>query len=152
VPDRGFELAFELEVQRQPAEVFTFLTSPEGLRAVDPALVDYGPPGPIRAGGSGWFRHRRGGMTANTTWRVTAFEPPSRLEVAISGMGYGMTESADLELIATGTRARFVDHVWPTSLVGRLLVALSGGIMRRDLRARADRLKAVLEGATEGQP
>ena len=135
-----------------PGEVFAFLTSAEGLRAVDPALVDYGPPGPLTAGGKGWFRHRRAGMTANTTWRITSFEPPARLEVAIAGMGYAMTESAALEPTESGTRVRFVDRVWPTTLPGRLLVALSGGIMRRDLRARADRLKAILDGAPEGQP
>lgn len=151
MPDGGFELAFELEVARQPAEVFDFLTSPEGLRAVDPALVDYGPPGPLGDGATGWFRHRRGGMTARTTFRVTAFEPPNRLEVAISGMGYAMTESAALEPAAAGTRARFVDRVWPTSLPGRILVGLSGGIMRRDLQARAYRLKAALEGSPEAR-
>lgn len=145
MPDRGFELAFELDITRPPAQVFAFLTSAEGLRAVDPALIDYGPLGPIAAGGAGWFKHRRGGMTARTTWAVTAFEEARRLEVAISGMGYAMTESAALEATATGTRARFVDRVWPTSLPGRLLVALSGGIMRRDLRARSARLKALLE-------
>jgi polyketide cyclase/dehydrase/lipid transport protein len=145
VPHGGFELDLDLEVGRAPGDVFAFLTSAEGLRAVDPALVDYGPPGPLTAGGAGWFRHRRGGMTANTTWRVTAFEAPTRLEVAISGMGYAMTESAELEATPMGTRARFVDRVWPTSLPGRLLVALSGGIMRRDLRARSERLKTILE-------
>lgn len=146
MPDRGFAITFELDVARPPGDVFAFLTSAEGLRAVDPALVDYGPPGPITAGGEGWFKHRRFGMTANTTWRVTAFEPPTRLEVAIYGMGYGMTESAEMETTAAGTRARFVDRVWPTTLPGRLMVALSGGIMRRDLRARAARLKVILEG------
>lgn len=145
MPDRGFELTFELEVARPPLEVFASLISPEGMRAVDPNLVDYGPSGPITAGGSGWFKHRRGPMTAKTTFRVTAFEAPTRLEVAISGMGYAMTESADLVATASGTRARFVDRVWPTSLAGRILVALSGGIMRRDLQARAGRLKALLE-------
>jgi hypothetical protein len=145
VPDGGFELDFDLEVGRAPGDVFAFLTSAEGLRAVDPALVAFGPPGPLAAGGEGWFRHRRGGMTANTTWRVTAFDAPTRLEVAISGMGYAMTESAELEATTLGTRARFVDRVWPTSLPGRLLVALSGGIMRRDLRARSERLKSILE-------
>ena len=151
MPDSGFELVFELEVARSPTDVFAFLTSADGLRAVDPALVDYGPPGPLRAGRTGWFKHRRFGMPARTTWRVTTFEQPTRLEVAISGMGYAMTESAALEATPTGTRARFVDRVWPTTLPGRLLVALSGGIMRRDLRSRADRLKAVLEGSAEGR-
>jgi hypothetical protein len=85
-------------------------------------------------------------LTARTTFRVTRFEAPTGLEVAISGMGYAMTEAAELDATPTGTRARFVDRVWPTTLPGRLLVALSGGIMRRDLRARAARLKALLEG------
>jgi hypothetical protein len=150
VPDGGFELSFELEIARGPGAVFAFLTSPEGLRAVDPALVDYGPPGPITAGGKGWFKHRRGGMTAKTTWEVTEFEVATRLEVAISGMGYAMTESAALEATPTGTRARFVDRVWPTSLPGRILVALSGGIMRRDLRDRSARLKVLLEAGDSG--
>lgn len=83
-------------------------------------------------------------MTIRTTYRVTDFRSPTRLEVAISGMGYAMTEAAELEAIPTGTRARFVDRVWPTTLPGRLLVALSGGIVRLDLRARAGRLAAAL--------
>lgn len=151
MPDGGFELDHHIDVARQPEDVFAFLTEEAGIRAVDPALVDYGPPGPLRAGATGWFRHRRGGMTARTTFRVTEFEPPNRLEVAISGMGYAMTESAALETTEAGTRARFVDRVWPTNLPGRLLVALSGGIMRRDLRARADRLKAALERSPEAR-
>lgn len=145
MPDGGFELTFELDVARPPGDVFAMLIDPNHFRAIDPAMLEFGPPGPLSSGSEGWFKHRRGGMTARTTYRVTAFDAPSRLEVAISGMGYAMTESAELEAIRTGTRARFVDRVWPTTLPGRLLVALSGGIMRRDLRARAARLKALLE-------
>jgi len=145
VPDTGFELAFDLDVGRPPEDVFALLIDQNHFRLVDPAMIDHGPPGPLTAGSEGWFRHRRGGMTAKTTFRVTDFDSPRRLEVAISGMGYAMTETAELKAIPTGTRARFVDRVWPTTLPGRLLVALSGGIMRRDLRARAGRLKALLE-------
>jgi hypothetical protein len=144
-PVRGFELTYELDLARQPADVFALLADTGSFRAVDPALIDFGPPGALAAGAEGWFKHRRGGMTARTTFRVTEFDAPRRFEVAISGMGYSMTEAAELEAVATGTHARFVDRVWPTSLPGRLLVALSGGIMRRDLRARAARLKALLE-------
>lgn len=145
MPDRGFELSYELDLGRPPADVFALLADGESFRAVDPALVDYGPPGSLHAGSTGWFKHRRGGMTARTTFRVSEFDAPARLEVAITGMGYQMTESATLEATPSGTRARFVDRVWPTTLPGRLLVALSGGIMRRDLRARSARLKALLE-------
>jgi hypothetical protein len=146
MPDHGFELTFELDVARPPEDVFALLIDPDHFRDVDPALIDHGPSGPLVAGSEGWFKHRRFGMTARTTYRVTAFDAPDRLEVAISGMGYAMTEAAHLQPIPTGTRARFVDRVWPTTLPGRLLVALSGGIMRRDLHDRAARLKALLEG------
>jgi hypothetical protein len=112
---------------------------------VDQALVDYGPVGQLTPGLSGWFKHRRFGMTARTTWTVTDLEAPTRLVVEIRGMGYGMTESAQLSAAPGGTQVTFVDRVWPTSLPGRLLVALSGGIMRRDLAKRAGLLKAALE-------
>ena len=59
-------------------------------------------------------------------------------------MGYEMDETADVRPDGDGTRVTFVERVWPTSLPGRLLVALSGGIMRRDLEARAARMKALL--------
>ena len=94
---------------------------------------------------TGRFLHRRIGLPARSTWHVTELDAPRRLRVEIRGMGYGMTEEADLEATPSGTRVRFVDRVWPTSLAGRVMVALSGGIMRRDLRERAARLKAVLD-------
>ena len=140
MPDGGFSLSTELDVARSPEDVFDFLADIDSFRVVDPALVDVAPGGRLAEGLSGTFTHRRGGMTARTTWRVTEFAPPTVLEVAIRGAGYEMTERAELEGVGTGTRATFVDRVWPTSLAGRVLVALSGGIMRRDLRARAGRL------------
>jgi hypothetical protein len=114
------------------------------LGVVDHALVSVEPMTPMALGSAGRMIHRRGGMTARTTWTVTAFDAPRALTVAINGPGYAMTESATLEATPTGTRIRFVDRVWPTSLPGRVLVALSGGIMRRDLEARSDRFTAAL--------
>lgn len=148
MPEGGFELSTELDIPREPAEVFGFLIDTESFRLVDPALVAYGPVGPLRPGRSGWFKHRRGGMTARSTWTVTDFDAPTRLVVEIQGTGYGMTEAARLEAAPGGTHVTFIDRVWPTSLAGRLLVALSGGIMRRDLAKRAGLLKVALEGWT----
>lgn len=145
----GFELEFESDIARPPGDVFTLIADPASFKRVDPAMIDFGPPGPLAVGGTGWFKHRRGGMTARTTFTVTELDPPRRLVVEIAGVGYGMTEAAILEATPGGTHARFIDRVWPTSLPGRLLVALSSGIMRRDLRARADRLKAILEAPGE---
>jgi hypothetical protein len=145
VTARGFEIETILEVGRPPGEVFDFLSDTASFKAVDPALVEFEPEGRMAIGMTGRFLHRRSGLPARSTWSVVELQPPRRLVVEIAGMGYGMTEAADLEETDTGTRARFIDRVWPTNLPGRLMVALSGGIMRRDLRARADRLKAILE-------
>jgi len=146
--EKGLELSTELEVARAPDYVFAFLTDIDSFRALDPTLIECQPTGRLTEGLTGTFAHRRGGMTARTTWRVTESQPPVLVEVAIRGAGYEITERATLEPMATGTRATFVVRVWPTSFPGRILVGLSGGIMRRDLRARAGRLKAILEGAT----
>jgi DNA-binding transcriptional regulator LsrR (DeoR family) len=84
-------------------------------------------------------------VTARSTWEVTELERPSRIRVAVRGMGYEMDEIATLSATGGGTLATFVDAVRPTSLAGRFMVALSGGIMRRDLDQRARLLKAALE-------
>jgi carbon monoxide dehydrogenase subunit G len=144
-PRGGFRIESAFQIDRSPAEVFAFLADTANFRVVDPALVDYSPTGQLRAGLQGTMAHRRGWLVARTRWTVTEHDAPRSLVVEIRGSGYGMTETATLEPTEGGTRATFVERVWPTSLAGRLLVALSGGIMRRDLRARAERLKAVLE-------
>ena len=138
------EIRNELHVGRSPADVFRFLADTDTFSLVDPALLSYTPSGVLSLGLTGTFTHRRGGMTARTTWRVDELEAPTRLRVTIRGLGYEMDETADLEADGEGTHVTFVDRVWPTSLPGRLMVALSGGIMRRDLEARAARMKALL--------
>ena len=144
-PRGGFRIESTFRFDRSPAEVFAILADPANLRVVDPALVDFSPSGQLSAGLQGTMAHRRGPMIARTSWTVTEHDAPRSLVVEIQGSGYGMTEAAILEPSDGGTRATFVDRVWPTSLAGRLMVALSGGIMRRDLRARAERLRTALE-------
>lgn len=146
-PRGAFSVEQVLGIGRAPAEVFAYLTDTSSFPAVDRALIDYQPRGVLSDGLAGTFTHRRSGMTAHTTWRVESLEPPSRLRVSIQGMGYGMESSVELAEDGDGTLARFVDTVWPTTLPGRILVALSGSLMRRDLRARAARLKAILEAS-----
>lgn len=144
-PRGGFRIESAFQIDRSPAEVFAFLADSANIRLVDPALVDFSPTGQLSAGLQGTMAHRRGWMVARTSWTVTEYDEPRSLVVEIQGSGYAMTEAAILEPSDGGTRATFVDTVWPTSLAGRLLVALSGGIMRRDLRGRAERLRVVLE-------
>lgn len=144
----AIEIRSELRIGRPPADVFRFLADTASFALVDPALVAYSPEGVLSVGLTGTFTHRRSGMTARSTWRVDELKPPTRLRVTIRGMGYEMDETADLVPDGDGTHITFVDRVWPTSLPGRLLVALSGGIMRRDLARRAGLLKVALEGGT----
>ena len=148
-PPGGFELEAEVDIERAQSDVFAFLADTRGFQELDAALVEVEPEGPLALGSSGRFLHRRGGLPARTTWRVTSLEAPSRLVVEVRGMGYAMTEALELEGNGLGTRARFVERVWPTSLAGRLLVAVSGGIMRRDLAKRRALLKTVLEQAPQ---
>jgi hypothetical protein len=145
VRDRGFELETNVDLERPPEDVYALLADTRSFQALDAALVEVEPEGPLSLGLTGRFLHRRAGLPARTTWRVTALDAPSRLVVELRGMGYQMTEAIDLEGSAFGTRVRLTERVWPTSFAGRILVALSGGIMRRDLRARAALLKALTE-------
>jgi hypothetical protein len=135
----------EVEIGRPPEVVFDFLIDTNRFRVVDRTLVSYTPDGLMRVGLTGTFVHRRGGVTARSTWKVEELERPSRLRVAVRGMGYELHETASLVATDAGTRATFIVTARPTSIAGRLMVALSGGIMRRDLITRAARLKSTLE-------
>ena len=140
----------EIEIERSPNDVFAFLADGDSFKIVDAALVESSWTGPLRLDATGTFVHRRGGMTARTTWAVVDLDAPRHLTVAIRGAGYEMEERVSLDATERGTRLRFVDTVRPTSLLGRLLVLASSGIMRGDLRKRAARLKVALEGASVG--
>ena len=80
-----------------------------------------------------------------STWEVVELQRPSNIRVAVHGSGYAMEEVARLSPVPGGTLARFVVTIRPTSVAGRLMVAMSGRIVRRDLEARARRLRAALE-------
>ena len=60
-------------------------------------------------------------------------------------MGYELTESVQLTAVDGGTDMHVVITLLPTSLGGRAFVAMSRGIVERDLRARSQRLRALLE-------
>ncbi len=141
------EIRRDIEVARPPEAVFDFLIDTASFRVVDRALVSFEPSGLLHVGLHGAFVHRRGGMTAHSTWEVVELVRPSRIRVAVKGSGYEMDEIATLSAGGLGTVATFVDVVRPTSFGGRVMVALSGTIMRRDLDQRMRQLKTALEGA-----
>ena len=144
------EIRHDIDVAQPPEVVFDFLIDTRSFPIVDRALVSFEPGGLMHVGLHGTFVHRRGGMTARSTWEVAELVRPSRIRVAVRGSGYEMDEIATLSAGGSGTIGSFFDAVRPTSLAGRVMVALSGGIMRRDLRQRARLLKAALEEVTCG--
>jgi hypothetical protein len=138
-------------VARGPREVFDFLANQDNWARMDPALQDLEPRGGVILGRRGTMSRRVLPLvTVTTSWEVTAIEPGARLGMRITGNGYTLEESITTEAGATGTLATFTDTLTPTSGAGRLLVALSGPFIRRDLRARSRRLKALLEGTPVG--
>ena len=97
------------------------------------------------------MRRRVGlGLSVKTKWENTVFEPGARLENLITGFGYELRELIVLAVAGRGTHATVTDTLTPTSLIGRAMVALSRGIIERDLQARYAKLKTVLEAGRPG--
>lgn len=131
-----------------PERVYEYMVDPAHWFEYDPTLVEATPSDRLQIGSSGIVRNRRMGITAKATWKTTELEPPTRVSQYLRGMGYELTESVRLTAVAGGTEMHVVDTLLPTSLGGRVFVAMSRGVMERDLRARSQRLKALLERET----
>ena len=133
-------------IAASPEQVFEFLAEPKRWSEYDPTLVEATPSDRLVVGATGIIRNRVGpGMTAKATWTTTEFEPPTRVTQRLRGKGYELTEAVQLTAVDGGTELHDVITLLPTSLGGRLFVALSRGIVTRDLRRRSGRLKALLE-------
>lgn len=141
-------VAGEVEIARGPQAVFDVLADPATWATHDPALVDVRPRDRLIPGATGTMRRRVGiGMVVTTSWENTHYEPGVRLEMLVRGSGYQLRETVTFAATSTGTIVSVMDNLTPTSLVGRVMVAMSGRIIDRDLNARLARLKAMLEAA-----
>ena len=135
-----------IQIDATPQLVFGLLADPEAWFLVDPTLVDVNPRTPLSVGSTGTIRNRRGpGMVATASWTTTELVPGERITQHLKGSGYEMTESVTLEADGDGTSMVVVDEVWPTSLPGRLMVAMARGIMTRDMTSRCALLKSQAE-------
>ena len=136
----------QIAIASAPRRVFDVLADPTAWVALDAALVEVTPLARIVPGTTGSMRRRVGpGMTVTTAWTNTEFVPDARLENLIKGFGYELREAVALAPDGDGTQVTVLDTLVATSLVGRALVALSRGIIRRDLDARLLKLKSHLE-------
>ena len=132
-------------IAASPEQVFEFLADPTRWSEYDPTLVEATPRERLTVGATGIVRIRRMGVTAKATWTTTDLEPPVRVTQHTRGLGYELTESVQLTAVDGGTDMHVVITLLPTSLGGRAFVAMSRGIVERDLRARSQRLRALLE-------
>jgi hypothetical protein len=135
-----------VDIARSPGEVFAFMVDQANWAAMDPALVDLSPRGRAAKGQHGTITRRVMGMRVTTAWVITELEPGSRMTMLIAGREYELGETSTLTPEGSGTRVTVVDTLTPTSLLGRLMVPLSRGFIRRDLEARTGRLKSLLDG------
>jgi len=140
----------QISIAADRHRVFHALANPATWFAIDPTLIDATPRTPLTMGATGTMRNRRGpGMTATVSWRTTELESGARLTQYLVGLGYEVWETVELEPDTGGTHLTVIDTLVRTSIVGRLMVAFSCGIMERDARARCAKLKALLEGDAE---
>ncbi|MDP9483142.1 MAG: SRPBCC family protein, partial [Chloroflexota bacterium] len=132
-----------IDIGRPPEAVFDVLADPTTWATHDPALIDVQPRDRVVPGATGTMRRRAGlGMTVTTSWENTTYDPGACLEMLVRGSGYELRETVQFVATPTGTTVTVVDDLVPTSLVGRVMGALSGGIIERGLDARLARLKA----------
>ena len=135
-----------------PRQVYDALVDLATWPTLDPTLVGMTPQDPLATGSRGTMTNRRAGLRITTTWEILELVPGARYVCRIVGRGYELVETVDLEARDGGTAVSVVDDLRSTSLTGRVMVPLSGGVIQRDLDRRMVRLKELLESGSSGQP
>jgi hypothetical protein len=136
-----------IDIARSPDDIFAFLTDSANWSKIDDTVRRLEPIVSVALGTRGTVTNRRAaGLKATTRWEIIDFVPGSRVTNRVVGVGYELSEVVELSPTATSTNVSATDWLRATSVVGWVMVPLSGGIIRRDLQKRLARLKALLEG------
>jgi carbon monoxide dehydrogenase subunit G len=138
--------AHTVEIGREPAEVFAFVTDPANYPQWQPSLVAIEPhsPGPLRVGsGATEVRHFMG-REVQTTWTCVEHEPHRRSAIECDERPVPFRGTFDLESTRRGTR--FTWTVETRGTAARLGGPLVGRATRAELAVNAGRLKELLEG------
>jgi hypothetical protein len=128
-----------------PMAIFDVLTDLERWHALDDALIDVSPRDALALGSEGTITRRVARANVTTAWAIVEFERGSRFTIRDVGRGYQLDERVELAPAGDGTNVDIQDDLRATSLIGRLMVPFSAGIVQRDLVARTGRLKRVVE-------
>ena len=120
-----------LDIASPPERVYAVLIDQDAWAALDPATLDITPRGEVAVGMTGTMTRRVAGMRVTNGWTILDLEPGTRVGMRLTGAGYELIETTTLEATPGGTRATIVDNLRPTSVGGRLFVAVSGPFIRR---------------------
>lgn len=135
-------------IAASPEQIFEFLADPTRWSEYDPTLVEVTPSDRLHVGSSGdrpepSDGHDREGDLDNDRAGATGAGHAVPARDGLRAHGVGPADRRGRR--HRHARGRHVDTLLPTSPGGRVLVAMSRGIMERDLRARSERLRALLE-------
>jgi hypothetical protein len=139
-------------IAASPSAVYDVLIDLDRWSELDPTLLELVPRDRLVPGSHGTMTNRRAAvMRVTTAWDIVELAPGERYVVRIVGRGYELIETVDLSPTDGGTTVSVADDLRATSLAGRVMVPMSGGIIRRDLEGRLARLRAVLERRADPQ-
>jgi uncharacterized protein YndB with AHSA1/START domain len=136
------EFEHEIEIAREPADVFAYLTDPAKLSTWQPTTVrvERERTGALSLGERFDEVHKAMGRELRTTVEVVAYEAPRRFELHIVSGALPLDGRWELEPSNGGTRVRFTGH-GPV----RGAMRLAKPVLARQFRGHHRRLKSLLE-------
>jgi carbon monoxide dehydrogenase subunit G len=136
----------QLETTLQIDDVFDYVADFANSREWDPgvATAERLDAGPIGLGSRFRLGVRLGSRVAPMEYRISAFEPPTRVVLTGSGSGVAAVDEIRLEAVPTGTRLDYTADIRLGGIL-RLIQPFLGSAFATIGRNAADGMRATLE-------
>jgi carbon monoxide dehydrogenase subunit G len=136
----------QLETTLQIDDVFDYVADFANSREWDPgvATAERLDAGPIELGSRFRLGVRLGSRVAPMEYRISAFEPPTRVVLTGSGSGVAAVDEIRLEAVPTGTRLDYTADIRLGGIL-RLIQPFLGSAFATIGRNAADGMRATLE-------
>ncbi len=142
----AFNLCETVEIDRQPEEVFEYLTDlsndPEWQKTIVEAK--YTSEGPVAVGSTGVHRAGGIGMTMDYGWELTEYEEPRRVAWRFTSGPFTGNDGYALESTPGGTRLTHAAELQAQGL-WRLITFVAGGMFAKQAQNDLQNLKRILE-------
>jgi dehydrogenase/reductase SDR family protein 12 len=141
-------LSETFEAVCRPEVAFDYLAGFESIRFWDPSVLEARrlSPRPPSVGSAFELRLRFAGQKVSMRYRITALEPPRRIELEGRGQHFRATDRITLEASPGGTRIRYEVDVDLDAPVWKTLECVLMPALTRTCRESARRLAAILSG------